>query len=115
MNVASMAAEVADAAREAFVGEHVHLPKPDSRSLTEAEATAYSGRYQLGGDFYVPNLVLDIVADGVDLYERQSDGRLVGLLRIGEKEFLHRSSWGHITFTPAGLVFYGRFPATRLR
>jgi hypothetical protein len=87
---------------------------------TESQLNEFSGKYKLGADFYVPNLVLRIVVkDGV-LYELQSSGVLMGLISTGEDEYMHRSSFGKIKFTRdekgkiTGMVFYGRFKAEKL-
>jgi CubicO group peptidase (beta-lactamase class C family) len=114
MNVASMAETVALGVFASVTGKPSRLPRIDERPLPPATAAALAGHYRLGSDFYVPDTELDIVADGGMLFEQQKNGDRIALLRIGDREFLHRSSWGRIVFLDDGrLRFYDRFIATR--
>ena len=82
----------------------------------------FIGKYKLGPDFFVPGTVLEIVANGGgQLFEQQHNpDRLIGLIRLTDLDFIHRSSWGRIRFEfnekrdVTGMVFYGRFKAVKL-
>jgi hypothetical protein len=79
----------------------------------------YAGKFKLGDDFYVPGLELQYIVKRGLLYELQSNGNLIGMLQIGNDEFIHRSSWGKVKFKRepngviTGLLFYGRFSAQK--
>ncbi|HKY05709.1 MAG TPA: serine hydrolase domain-containing protein, partial [Blastocatellia bacterium] len=121
LNIASVASELANTVSALVVGGRVE-PLTISRDPLSSELAArLAGRYKLGDDFFVPGTVLEIVERDGSLYERQRDpDRLIGLIRVAELEFIHRSSWGRVKFEigeggqVTGMLFYGRFKASKL-
>jgi D-alanyl-D-alanine carboxypeptidase len=119
-NVPSVASDLAEGLTKLAYGERVPSLELDAAPLSADVVRGLAGRYRLGDDFYVPGTILELVPCGEELCEKQSDGRLVALLRTKSGDYIHRSSWGHVEFqigadgTATGLKFYGRFQAPRI-
>lgn len=120
-NVPGVTTTLAETLAQLAEGEPVAEPiQLSSKALDSDLVRRFTGRYRLGSDFFVPGTTLDLVACGDGLCERQSDGRLVAILRTASGDFIHRSSWGTVKFEVApdgsvtGLEFLGRFHAVKI-
>ena len=99
LNISTVAGELAQNISATIFGENFEALKPNLEPISPALSTKLVGKYKLGNDFFVPGAVLDIVERDGNLYEQQhSPDQLVGLIRISELEFIHRSSWGRMKF-----------------
>ena len=121
LNISSVTGEIASGVSALVLGESPEPLKIDREPVPAGLAARLVGRYRLGEDFYVPGTVIEIVERAGSLYEQQRNpDRLVGLIRVSELEFIHRSSWGRVRFEvddageATGMLFYGRFHAPRL-
>lgn len=121
LNIASVTGELANKVSALVVDGRFEPLTVRGEPLSADLAARLVGKYKLGDDFFMPGTVLDIVeTDGI-LYEQQRNPeRAMGLIRISELEFIHRSSWGRVKFElnesgkVTGLLFYGRFKASKL-
>lgn len=121
LNISSVTGEIANNVTALALGEQTSPLTVARERVTPALKEKLVGRYKLGDDFFVPGTVLEIVERDGELYEQQRNpDRLVGLIRLSELEFMHRSSWGRIRFEinekndVTGLLFFGRFKAIKL-
>jgi len=121
LNISSVAGEVASNVTALVLGENTNPLTVKRESVTAVLAGKLVGKYKLGDDFFVPGTILEIVERDGSLYEQQRNpDRLVGLIRLSDLEFIHRSSWGRIEFEinekgdVTGMLFFGRFKATKL-
>lgn len=121
LNISSVTGEIANRVSALIMGENPEPLKIDREPVPAGLATRLVGKYKLGDDFFVPGTVIEIVESEGNLYEQQRNpDRLIGLIRISELEFIHRSSWGKVKFElddkgeVTGMLFYGSFHASRL-
>lgn len=118
LNISSVTKEIARKICTSIINNKTQpliIVKDKSKDLRQ-----YAGDYQLGKDFYVPDLKLTFIVKENHLMEVQSNGNLVAVLQTGDNEFTHRSSWGKIVFNKSatgvvdGLTFFGYFKAKKL-
>jgi CubicO group peptidase (beta-lactamase class C family) len=120
-NVAAVATTLAETLARAESGVAVQKLEIDRSPVPASLLEKAAGRYQLGNDFFVPNTVLEFVPCDGHLCERQNDGKLVGLVRLSNGDFIHRGNWGRVVFEfgddgrARGLQFFDRFEATRIQ
>lgn len=121
VNISSVTGEIAAGVSAIALREKSDTLKIDPAPISGQFAHRLTGKYKLGDDFFVPGTILDIVEKNGSLFEQQRNpDRLIGLIRISDLEFIHRSSWGRIKFKvdkkgeTTGMLFYGRFEAAKL-
>lgn len=116
IDISSVAGEIGDGVAGVLLGEDASGLSLFDRPVEPELALAATGLYRFGADFFVPNSSMTVVEKGGQLYVREpAENRDVGLLRVGELVFIHRSSWGRVEFRReadgriSGMQFYGRF------
>ncbi|HSS21046.1 MAG TPA: serine hydrolase domain-containing protein [Pyrinomonadaceae bacterium] len=124
LNISSVAGEIANNVTAELLGEPTSPMKISREPITRDTASKLAGKYKLGDDFFVPGTILDIIERDGDLYEQaRNPDRLLGLIRLSDMEFMHRSSWGKIKFEVddkgevTGLLFsfpFRQFKAVKL-
>ncbi|HEY6050044.1 MAG TPA: serine hydrolase domain-containing protein [Thermoanaerobaculia bacterium] len=121
LNISTVTGEIANNLTALALGEAASPLAIRQDPVPSELASKLVGRYKLGDDFYVLGTVLAIVERDGNLYEQQRNpDRLVGLIRVSDREFIHRSSWGRVRFDMnesgevSGLLFFGRFKALKL-
>lgn len=104
------------------LGEDYSIPEIDSKPLKKELAEKLAGKYKFGQDFYNPGGEMTIVEKDGFLFElRENDNRYVALLHLSGLEFIHRSSWGRVSFEMeengqiSSLKIYGRFNAKKVK
>lgn len=73
--------------------EPLHFRDPAS---APAELKNYEGTFQFGADFYQPNAVVALIADGRELSMRWPDGSVSPLIRVSPDQFIDRSYWEEV-------------------
>jgi CubicO group peptidase (beta-lactamase class C family) len=99
----------------------LHLPHESfqpSKSLSPQQIQACTGTFQFGPDFYQPNALVTLVADGTKLLLRWPSGGTSQLIPLNDDRFMDRSYWIEIAFerdkskSPKEIV-YGTFHGVR--
>jgi CubicO group peptidase (beta-lactamase class C family) len=99
----------------------LHLPYQSfqpSKALSAQQVQACTGTFHFGADFYQPNAIVTLVADGTKLSLRWPSGSTSSLIPLSADRFMDRSYWVEIGFerdesgSPKAIV-YGKFRGTR--
>ena len=103
-------------------GEDYSIPAINSEPLKKELTEKLAGKYKFGQDFYNPGGEMVIVERDGFLFEwRVYDNRYVALLHLSGLDFIHRSSWGRVSFKMEengqinSLKLYGRFNAEKVK
>jgi CubicO group peptidase (beta-lactamase class C family) len=70
---------------------HVREPATGTTELKTC-----TGTFQFGSDFYQPNAVVTLTADGPELYLRWPSGDMSALIAVGRDRFVDRSYWEEV-------------------
>lgn len=120
LDIISVKDKIAKAVSAIVLGEQYDPFVLDTTPVDQELASRIVGTYHYGDDFYVPGAVLKIIEKNGQLFEMQQDsGRLVGILRVSELEFIHRMSWARMKFSKEKngeireMLYYGRFKVAK--